>query len=29
LSPNSAMKTVKNVDSSKLNTIYKKFFKVS
>ena len=29
LSPNSAMKTVRNVDSNKLKTIYKKFLKVS
>ena len=29
LSPNSAMKTVKNVDSNKLKTIYKKFLNVS
>ena len=29
LSPNSAIKTVRNVDSSKLITIYKKFLKVS
>ena len=29
LSPNSAMKTVKNVDSNKLKTIYKKFLKIS
>ena len=29
LSPNSAIKTVRNVDSSKLKTIYKKFLYVS
>ena len=29
LSPNSAMKTVRNVDSNKLKTIYKYFLKVS
>ena len=29
LSPNSSMKTVKNVDSNKLKTIYKKFLKIS
>ena len=29
LSPNSAIKTVRNVDSNKLITIYKKFFDVS
>ena len=29
LSPSSAMKTVKNVDSNKLKTIYKKFLNVS
>ena len=29
LSPNSAMKTVKNVESNKLKTIYKKFLNVS
>ncbi len=29
LSPNSAIKTVRNVDSSKLKTIYKNFLKVS
>ena len=29
LSPNSAMKTVRNVDSNKLKTIYKNFWNVS